>query len=61
MHKPRLLQVTSLLLGRADPFMRIGLAFSVAAAVLKVGKNASLYNASLIKKCLGEGNGLKCR
>lgn len=43
MHKPGVLQVTSVLLGRADPFMRIALALSVAAAVLKVGKNGTIY------------------
>lgn len=43
MLKPRLLQITSVLLGRPDPFMRIALALSVAAAVLKIGKNGTIY------------------
>lgn len=42
MHKPRILQVASVLLGRDDPFMRIALAFSAAAAFLKVGKSGTI-------------------
>jgi len=42
-NKPRILQVTSVLLARADPFVRIALAFRVAAALLKVVKSGTIY------------------
>lgn len=53
MHKPRVLQKTSVFLGIANPFMKIALALHVAAAVLKVGKMEHFIQCQFNKEMSG--------